>query len=46
MASVQKAVMVRPEVKFVSASEIFDPAKNLKARRFLDQRKFTPARRH
>lgn len=36
--SVQRAIMVRPQVSFVSASDIFDPAKNLKARRFVDAR--------
>jgi phenylacetate-CoA ligase len=35
---VQRLVMVKPQVRFVNPGVIYDPAKNLKARRMIDER--------
>ena len=37
-AAIQRAVMVRPRVEFAGPGELHDPMKNVKARRFVDER--------
>lgn len=46
VAAASAAVGVRPRVEFAAADEIYDPARQAKAVRFVDARESTPATRH